>query len=56
MGQRWPWRGDLDTLNFLDSWIVANQADGWLDHRFMYWFEIREWEEQVATDPETLAA
>ena len=22
--------GDLDTLNFFNSWIAANEADGWL--------------------------
>lgn len=49
-------KGDLDTLNFLDSWIVANQADGWLDHRYRYWFETKEWADQVATAPATLAA
>ena len=49
-------KGDLDTLNFFNSWITANTANGWLEQRRQYWFESREWEDQVATDPETVAA
>ena len=48
-------KGDLDTLNFFNSWITANKADGWLEARRRYWFETREWADQVATDPETVA-
>ncbi len=48
-------KGDLDTLNFFNSWIAVNQANGWLEQRRQYWFEGREWEDQVATDPETVA-
>ena len=48
-------KGDLDTLNFFNSWIAVNQANGWLEQRRQYWFEGREWEDQVATDPETIA-
>jgi polar amino acid transport system substrate-binding protein len=47
--------GDLDTLNFFNSWIEANEADGWLKQRRQYWFQTREWADQVATDPETVA-
>ena len=49
-------KGDLDTLNFFNSWIAANKANGWLGQRRQYWFESREWEGRVATDPETVAA
>ena len=49
-------KGDLDTLNFFNSWIAANEADGWLGQRRQYWFETREWEDQLATDPDTVAA
>ena len=49
-------KGDLDTLNFFNSWIAANKANGWLEQRRQYWFEGREWEDQVATDPDTVAA
>ena len=48
-------KGDLDTLNFFNSWIAANKANGWLEQRRQYWFEGREWADQVATDPETVA-
>ena len=49
-------KGDLDTLNFFNSWIEVNQANGWLEQRRQYWFETREWAAQVATDPDTVAA
>lgn len=49
-------KGDLDTLNFLDSWIAAHTANGWLDHRYTYWFETREWADQVAVEPAAVAA
>ena len=49
-------KGDLDALNFFNGWIEANTADGWLVQRWEYWFETREWADQVATDPATLAA
>ena len=48
--------GDLDTLNFFNSWIAVRQADGWLAQRRQYWFETHEWADQVATDPDTVAA
>ena len=48
-------KGDLDTLNFLNSWITVNQANGWLEQRRKYWFEGREWEDLKATDPDTVA-
>ena len=48
-------KGDLDTLNFFNSWIAANEADGWLEQRRQYWFETREWADQIATDSETIA-
>ena len=49
-------KGDLDTLNFFNSWIAVNQANGWLEQRRQYWFDTREWAAQVATDPDTVAA
>ena len=49
-------KGDLDTLNFLNSWIAATTAEGWLAQRRHYWFETREWADQIATDPDTVAA
>jgi polar amino acid transport system substrate-binding protein len=49
-------KGDLDALNFFNGWIAINTANGWLEQRSQYWFETREWEELVATDPDTIAA
>ena len=49
-------KGDLDTLNFFNSWIAVRHADGWLEQHRQYWFDTREWADQVATDPETVAA
>ena len=49
-------KGDLDTLNLFNSWIAANEADGWLEQRRQYWFETREWADLVATDSDTVAA
>ena len=48
-------KGDLDTLNFFNTWIAANTASGWLEQRSQYWFQTREWADQVATDSETVA-
>lgn len=48
-------KGDLDTLNFFNTWIEANTASGWLEQRSQYWFQTREWADQVATDAETVA-
>ena len=48
-------KGDLDTLNFFNGWIAVRQADGWLEQHRQYWFEGREWADQVATDPDTIA-
>ncbi len=49
-------KGDLDALNFFNGWIAINKANGWLEQRSQYWFETREWEDLVATDPDTIAA
>ena len=49
-------KGDLDTLNFLNSWITVHHANGWLEQRRQYWFETRDWADQVATDPAIIAA
>ena len=48
-------KGDLDTLNFFNSWIAVRHADGWLEQHRDYWFETREWADLVATDPDTIA-
>jgi len=40
-------KGDVDTLNFLNSWIRSIHADGWLEERKHYWFETGDWENLV---------
>lgn len=37
-------KGDVDTLNALDSWIRLVEAEGWLKERKAYWFESKDWE------------
>lgn len=36
-------KGDADFLAFLNSWIVARQADTWLPSTYQYWFKSLEW-------------
>jgi len=40
-------KGDVDTLNFFNNWITVVQSEGWLEERKHYWFETRDWEDQV---------
>jgi polar amino acid transport system substrate-binding protein len=40
-------KGDVDTLNFLNSWIIIMDAGGWLKERKHYWFETKEWKNLV---------
>jgi len=41
-------KGDPDFLNFLNNWIFLRQRDGWLEQRHAYWFDTRDWADQVA--------
>ena len=43
-------KGDVDGLNFLDSWITHHLTTGWLGERRRYWFETRDWSDRIATD------
>ena len=36
-------KGDVDILNFVNSWITVVGAEGWLAERKSYWFETRDW-------------
>ena len=36
-------RGDMDFVNFLNSWIGSRTANGWLERRRAYWFKSMEW-------------
>jgi len=40
-------KGDVDTLNYINNWILLAQSDGWLAERKHYWFETRDWEKQI---------
>lgn len=46
-------KGDPDAVNFFNGWITANSEEdgsGWLEDRWAYWFETREWVDQLPTD------
>ena len=43
-------KGDVDGVNFFNSWVAAHTSNGWLQERRRYWFETREWKDQVAVD------
>jgi len=36
-------KGNPDFINFLNAWITAHEADGWLNSAQDYWFETVEW-------------
>ncbi|QTA81356.1 Amino acid ABC transporter, substrate-binding protein [Desulfonema limicola] len=40
-------KGDFDTLNYFNSWILVHHSSGWLKEREHYWFETKDWESQV---------
>lgn len=40
-------KGDVDTLNVLDSWITVVEAEGWFAERKHYWFETKDWEQLI---------
>ncbi len=40
-------KGDVDLLNYFNSWITVVSAEGWLTERKHYWFETREWENLI---------
>ena len=41
-------KGDPDALNFFSNWIQEAEASGWLAERRAYWFNGREWVDQIA--------
>lgn len=40
-------RGDMDLVNFLNSWIYARTVNHWLGHRRQYWFKNTEWSKDL---------
>ena len=47
-------KGDIDGLNFLNSWIAHHRTSGWLTERRRYWFETRDWSGEVSDDEQDL--
>jgi len=37
-------KGEQEFLNYLNAWITARVAEGWLPAKHKYWFESLEWE------------
>ncbi len=40
-------KGDPDTLAFFNSWITIVNLEGWLEERHQYWFDTKDWSNQV---------
>ena len=40
-------KGDLDLLNYFNSWIRVVESEGWLAERKQYWFGTRDWADRV---------
>jgi polar amino acid transport system substrate-binding protein len=40
-------KGDADAINYFNSWILLNVANGFLQERWEYWFIGRDWADQV---------
>ncbi|MFV9614841.1 MAG: transporter substrate-binding domain-containing protein [Gammaproteobacteria bacterium] len=43
-------KGNPEILNFLNAWIVAHQADEWINSTHQYWFNSLQWQTQVAEE------
>ena len=44
-------KGDVDGLNFMNSWIAHHRTSGWLQDRRRYWFNTSEGLDQVTGRP-----
>ena len=40
-------KGEHELLNFLNAWVIAHEADRWLGVTREYWFESRDWMQEV---------
>lgn len=40
-------KGDPDSLNYLNGWILLNRANGFLQERWQYWFTTRNWASEL---------
>ena len=43
-------KGNPEMLNFLNAWIVAHQADKWIESSHHYWFNSLKWQHQVKNE------
>ena len=43
-------KNNQEMLNFLNAWIVAHEADNWIDSSHQYWFNSLKWQSQVAKE------
>jgi len=43
-------KGDTATIEAMNAWIRANQANGWIAQRHAFWFDSREWRNRVPTN------
>ncbi len=44
-------KNNPELLNFLNSWIVTHDADGWIHSTHEYWFKSLRWQHQVKLQP-----
>jgi polar amino acid transport system substrate-binding protein len=42
-------KNNQEMLNFLNSWIIANQASEWISSSHKYWFNTLKWQDQLDT-------
>jgi len=40
-------RGDMDFVNYLNSWIEARTVNKWLERRRNYWFASMDWADRL---------
>ena len=43
-------KNNQEMLNFLNAWITAHDADGWIKSSHKYWFNSLKWQRQVAEE------
>ncbi len=43
-------KNNQEMLNFLNAWIIAHEADGWIESSHKYWFNSLKWQRQVAEE------
>jgi len=41
-------KNNQEMLNFLNAWVIAHEADNWIDSSHQYWFNSLKWQDQVA--------